>query len=100
YSLPAPACRPCCRAACQPPPHRIVRQRFVEKNVMEQRFEGTPKASIFVKNRRVYRSEVTNDWGLRLQWEVRRNGLVIATPNARPELSYEHPDPAPGVYEI
>jgi hypothetical protein len=67
---------------------------------MEQRFEGTPEAAIFLKGRRVVRTEVTNDWGLRLQWEIRRNGQVVATPNARPELSYELPEFKPGTYEI
>jgi hypothetical protein len=67
---------------------------------MEQRFEGTPRATIQLAGRRVTRSEVTHDWGLRLQWEIRRNGQVIATPAARADLSYEHPDPAPGTYEI
>jgi hypothetical protein len=67
---------------------------------MEQRFEGTPQAGIVLQGRRVTRTEVTNDWGLRLQWEVRRNGQVIATPNARPDLSYEHTDATPGNYEI
>ena len=67
---------------------------------MEQRFEGTPRATIRLEGRRVTRGEVTNDWGLRLQWEIRRNGQVIATPAARTELSYEHPDATPGSYEI
>ncbi|HYT95577.1 MAG TPA: hypothetical protein VEL76_43055 [Gemmataceae bacterium] len=67
---------------------------------MEQRFEGTPRATVSLEGRRVTRSEVTHDWGLRLQWEVRRNGQVIATPAARAELSYEHPDATPGNYEI
>src|SRR5262245_52862574 len=67
---------------------------------MEQKFEGTPKAEIRLEGRRVIRGDVTNDWGLRLQWEVRRDGKVIATPLARAETSYEHADAAPGKYEI
>jgi hypothetical protein len=67
---------------------------------MEQRFEGTPHAEIRVEGRRLVRSEVTNDWGLRLQWEIKRNGQVVATVNARPDLAYEHPDTAPGTYEV
>ena len=43
---------------------------------------------------------MTNDWGLRLQWEVRRDGKVIATPPARADVSYSHPDATPGTYEI
>lgn len=67
---------------------------------MEQRFEGNPQAVIRLEGRRVIRGDVTNDWGLRLQWEVRKNGQVIATPAARAETSYEHPDTTPGRYEI
>ncbi len=67
---------------------------------MEQKFEGSPRAEVRLEGHRVIRSEVTNDWGLRLQWEVRRNGKVIATPPARADVSYEHPDTTPGSYEI
>jgi hypothetical protein len=67
---------------------------------MEQRFEGTPRATIRLEGRRVTRSEVTNDWGLRLQWEIRRNGQVIGTVAARADVSYQHPDTTPGNYEI
>ena len=67
---------------------------------MEQRFDGSPRAMIYLEGRRVNRTEVTHDWGLRLQWEVRRNGQVIATPAARAETSYQHADAAPGTYEI
>jgi hypothetical protein len=67
---------------------------------MEQRFEGLPKSAIALKGRRVIRKEVSNDWGLRLQWEIRRDGQVIDTPNARPNMSYELPYTKPGKYDI
>ena len=67
---------------------------------MEQRFEGNPRAEIRLEGRRVTRGDVTNDWGLLLQWEVRRDGRVIATRPARAEASYEHPETTPGRYEI
>jgi hypothetical protein len=67
---------------------------------MEQRFEGSPRAEIRLDGRKVIRGDVTNDWGLRLQWEIRRDGRVIATPAARAALEYDHPDSAPGNYEI
>jgi hypothetical protein len=67
---------------------------------MDQKLEGSPRAEIRLEGRSVVRSEVTHDWGLRLQWEIRRNGQVIATPPARAELKYEHPDAGPGKYEI
>jgi hypothetical protein len=67
---------------------------------MDQVFEGSPRAEIRLEGRRVFRSDVANDWGLRLQWEVRRDGKVIATPPARAELSYEHTEAVPGKYEV
>jgi hypothetical protein len=67
---------------------------------MEQKFDKPPQAEIRLEGRKVVRGEVRNDWGLRLQWEIRRDGKVIATPAARAEVSYEHPDTAPGKYEI
>lgn len=67
---------------------------------MEQKFEGSPRAMIYLQGRRVHRTEVFNDWGLRLQWEIRRNGQVIATIPARADANYEHADAAPGNYEI
>ena len=67
---------------------------------MEQKFDTPPKAEIRLEGRRVIRSDVTNDWGLRLQWEIRRDGQVIATPEARSGTSYEHADTTPGTYEV
>jgi hypothetical protein len=67
---------------------------------MEQKYEGNPRATIHLEGRRVHRGDVANDWGLRLQWEVRRNGQVVATPTARAESSYEHPEAVPGKYDI
>ncbi len=68
---------------------------------MEQKFDGpSPRAEIRLEGRRVTRTEVTNDWGMRLQWVVKRNGAVIATPNARLAATYEHPEATPGEYEV
>jgi hypothetical protein len=67
---------------------------------MEQRFEGNPRAEIHVEGRRLLRTDVTGDWGSRLQWEIRRDGQVIATPPARASMTYEHPDKTPGNYEV
>ncbi len=67
---------------------------------MEQKYDGNPRASLNLSGRRVTRSEVTNDWGLLLQWEVRHNGKVIATAPARAALHYECPQSSPGTYEI
>lgn len=67
---------------------------------MEQKFEGTPQAELRLEGRKIIRTDVANDWGLRLQWQISRNGQVVATPSARPELNYEHPDQTPGKYDV
>ena len=67
---------------------------------MDQKFEGTPQAELRLDGRTVIRSEVTNDWGSRLQWKVSRNGQVLGTPAARMEASYQHADQTPGAYEV
>lgn len=67
---------------------------------MEQKYEALPKAEIRLEGRKVLRGDVAGDWGLRLQWEVKHNGKVVATPAARTETSYEHPGAEPGSYEI
>ena len=46
------------------------------------------------------RSDVTNDWGSQLLWEIRRNGAVVAQVPARANAAYEHPDTTPGQYEV
>jgi len=67
---------------------------------MEQKFDGTPQAEIRLEGRKVIRTDLTGDWGSRLQWEIKRDGQVVATPNARLDAAYEHPDATPGSYEI
>jgi hypothetical protein len=67
---------------------------------MEQKFDGQPRAELRLEGRRVVRGDVTNDWGLRLQWEVRRDGKVIATPPARADVAYELTETTPGTYEV
>ncbi len=67
---------------------------------MDQKLEGTPKASLQLAGRKVTRSEITNHWGTRLQWKVSRDGKEIATVTAGVEPVFEHADTAPGKYEI
>lgn len=67
---------------------------------MDQKFDGTPQAELRLEGRKVTRTDVTNDWGLRLQWKVTRDGKVIATPSARAETTYELAETTPGKYEI
>ena len=50
---------------------------------MDQKFEGTPKAEIRLEGRKVIRGHVSNDWGSRLQWQISRDGKVVATSAAR-----------------
>ena len=67
---------------------------------MDQKLEGTPKATLQLDGRKVTRSEVTNNWGTRLQWKVSRDGKEVATVGAGLDLAFEHPDSAPGKYEV
>ena len=67
---------------------------------MDQVFEGTPKAVIKISGRKLSRSDVTHDWGSKLQWQISRDGKVVSSVTARPDLNYEHPDKAPGKYEV
>mgnify|MGYP003580835849 CR=1 FL=1 len=67
---------------------------------MEQKYEGTPKAEIRLEGQAIIRTEISNDWGSRLQWQIKRDGKVIATPPARADLRYEHPEKMPGKYEV
>ncbi|MDP6721869.1 MAG: hypothetical protein QGF59_24590 [Pirellulaceae bacterium] len=67
---------------------------------MDQKFEGTPKAEITLKGHKLTRGDVTHDWGLRLQWQIKRDGEVVATPPARADMTYEHKDKTPGKYEV
>ena len=46
---------------------------------MDQKLEGTPKATLRLEGRKIIRSEVTNNWGTRLQWKISRDGKEIAT---------------------
>ena len=67
---------------------------------MDQVFEGTPRTEIRLDGRRVVRGPIANDWASRVQWKVSLNGKVVGTAPARADLAYEHPDQAPGTYEI
>lgn len=65
---------------------------------MDQKFEGTPQAELRVEGRKVIRTDVVNDWGLRLQWKITRDGKVVETPSARASEIYEPTEP--GKYEV
>jgi len=67
---------------------------------MDQKLEGTPKATLQLDGHVVTRSEVTNHWGTRLQWLIKRDGKEVAAVVAGPDLTFEHTDTAPGRYEI
>jgi len=76
------------------------KQNQKTQSIMDQKLEGKPKASLQLDGRKVTRTEVTDNWGTRLQWKVSRDGKEVATPFAGVELVYEHPETAPGKYEI
>ena len=61
---------------------------------------GDARAELRLDGRKVTRTEVTNDWGLLLQWVVKKDGKVVATVPARTATNFEHPDATPGTYEI
>ena len=68
---------------------------------MEQTFEGTPKAELQVDGHTVTRTEITEDWGSRMQWKVTRDGKPLANIVARrTETTYEPADKAPGKYQV
>ena len=67
---------------------------------MDQKLEGKPKATLQVAGRKVTRSEVTDNWGTRLQWKVSRDGKEIAAVGAGLDLVFEHAETAPGKYEV
>ena len=67
---------------------------------MDQKLEGTPKASLRLDGRKVTRSDVSNDWGTRLQWRVSRDGKEVAAVTAGIDPAFEHAAKTPGKYEI
>ena len=67
---------------------------------MDQKLEGTPKATLRLEGRKIIRSEVTNNWGTRLQWKISRDGKEIATVFAGPDPAFEPAEKSPGKYEI
>jgi len=67
---------------------------------MEQKFDGTPRAEVQLTGRKVTRGTVKDDWGLLIRWLIRKNGEEVATPPARANDSYEHPDTTAGTYTI
>jgi hypothetical protein len=67
---------------------------------MDQKLEGTPQATLTIVGRKITRSDVTNDWGTRLQWKISRDGKEVATVAAGIAADFEHADAAPGNYQV
>ena len=67
---------------------------------MEQKFEGEPFAQIQLDGRVFERGQISNDWGLLVQWQISRDGQVVATVPARASTRYEYTDRTPGRYEV
>ena len=59
-----------------------------------------PTAEIRLEGRTVSRGAVLNDWGSRLHWKVLRDGVEVATPEARSATAWTLDETAPGNYEI
>ena len=66
---------------------------------MDQKFEGVPQAEIRLDGNRLIRGHVSNDWGLRLQWQIARGEETVATPLARVHLEHELGKLDPGTYQ-
>ena len=69
---------------------------------MEQKFDGTPHAELRVEGKKVVRTDVDNDWGLRLQWKVTRDGkpVTVANSNARASDVFDAAELEPGQYDV
>jgi hypothetical protein len=67
---------------------------------MDQKLEGNPKATLTLAGRKITRSDVSNDWGTRLQWKVSRDGKEVATVGAGIVPDFEHADTTPGSYQV
>jgi hypothetical protein len=67
---------------------------------MDQKLEGTPKATLALAGRKITRSDISNDWGTRLQWKVSRDGKEVATLGAGIEPEFEFSDNTPGKYQV
>ena len=65
---------------------------------MDQKFEGTPEATICLEGNRLIRSHVSNDWGLRLQWKIAAGEKTVAEPLARVSDQHELGQLEPGTY--
>ena len=59
-----------------------------------------PATEIRLAGKTVFRGHVRNDYGSRLHWKVLRDGVEVATPEARTNSEYTHADAMPGLYEI
>ncbi|QDU98205.1 hypothetical protein [Lignipirellula cremea] len=66
---------------------------------MDQVFEGEPHADIQLQGNSLQRSDVTQDWGSKLQWKITRDGKEVAVAAARVSPVYEHGLTEPGDYE-
>lgn len=67
---------------------------------MDQKLEGTPKATLTIAGRTITRSDITNDWGTRLQWKISRDGKEVATLAAGIDPMLEISDTTPGKYQV
>jgi hypothetical protein len=59
-----------------------------------------PAAEIKLEGRTLTRGHITNDYGNRVHWKVLRDGVEIATIEARSSNAYTFDETVPGMYEI
>lgn len=59
-----------------------------------------PRAEIQLEGRTVSRGRIIDDYGNRVHWKVLRDGVEIATQEARSQESYRVEADIPGTYEV
>jgi hypothetical protein len=60
----------------------------------------TPTAEIKLEGNLLSRGHITNDYGNRVHWKVLRDGVEIATPEARSSNAFSFVETTPGMYEV
>lgn len=61
---------------------------------------AVPATEITLVGRTVSRNHIRNDYGSRVHWKVTRDGVEIATVEARTNAEYTCTETTPGLYEI
>lgn len=59
-----------------------------------------PAAQIKLEGKTLIRSHIADDFGNRVHWKILRDGVEIATPEARSGASLPLDETTPGFYEV